>query len=188
MQSPPDDQSSTTPGWQYASEPADQPTQPQAGHQSKAAGPVTWTASEFIAHEKNIGWYGLLALAGVAGAATIYLLTGDRISSGMAIIVALALGILAGRKPRTLTYQVDQTGIHIGDKTFGYTDFKSYSVIDEGPLSSISLLPLKRFRPPTSIYYDPADEERIANILGDYLPYVEGQKDPIDRLMHRIRF
>ncbi len=98
------------------------------------------------------------------------------------------VAVLAGRKPRTHEYQVDSQGVQIGTKKYPYANFKTYSVIEEGPISSITLMPLKRFMPTMSLYYDPQDEERITAVLGSYLPFVEGQKDAIDRLMHRIRF
>ncbi len=189
MQPQSPDQPSTTPGWQYNPEPVgNQIGSQQTPAQKEAMQPITWTASEFIAHQKTTGWYGLFALASVVGIALIFLLTRDFISVVIVIVVMAVLGFAAGRKPRTLQYQLDTKGIHIGLKEYAYNDFKAFSVIEEGPINSIDLLPLKRLMPPITIYCEPKDEEHITSLLGTYLPFQEGKKDLVDRFMHRIHF
>src|ERR1700728_3216444 len=66
------------------------------------AEPVSWTASEFIHHQKTAGWYFMLGLAGVILAAIVFLLTKDKISTGVIIFATLIFGYYANRKPRTL--------------------------------------------------------------------------------------
>ncbi len=56
------------------------------------AGTKTWTASEFVAHQKTPGWYGLLALAALVLSGLIYLLTRDIISASVVIVAALFFG------------------------------------------------------------------------------------------------
>jgi hypothetical protein len=185
MQPQSDQESPAQAGWQYTPEESN----PTASANSKGKpSEVSWTASEFIAHHKSTGWYLRLGAAGILAAAIVYIFTRDLISSGMILIAMVALGAFAGRKPRALQYRIDNFGIQVGEKTYPYHDFKSFSVIDEGAMSSVSLLPMKRFLPPLSIYYDPQDETKIVTMLSAELPFEEGQKDAIDRLMHRIRF
>ncbi len=149
---------------------------------------VSWTASEFVAHEKSVGWYAALILVAAIIAAVIYLITRDKISSGVVLVCALALGVLAARKPRQLQYAVDNSGITVGQKHFGYGAFKSFAVVPEGAFSSIVLMPLKRFAPLTTIYYSPEDEKRIVDTLASRLPFEEHKLDVIDHFMRRIRF
>jgi len=150
--------------------------------------PITWTASEFVAHHKSAGWYGLLALAAIAVAVIIYLLTKDVISASVVIVGAVFLGGYGARKPRQLQYQLDNQGIGVGQKHYDYDAFRCFSVITEGAFSSIVFMPLKRFAPLTTIYYAPEDEERIIDLLSLVLPYEEMKHDPVDRLMQHIRF
>ena len=169
---------SAEPEHDYNSGPAPQPT----------GGNVTWTASEFIAHSKTPGWYGTLFAAALVIAALVWFFTKDIFSS---VIVVLALGVLAAyasRTPRELEYTVDEDGLTIGQKHYDYAAFKSFSIIPEGHFSSIELMPLKRFSPPITIYYDPADEDAIAGVLASHLPFEHHQRDAIDQLMRRIRF
>ena len=197
MQPESSDAQTPPPGWQFtpggksaSPEPPQgaAPVEPPTPTDTQPAGSVSWTASEFISHQKNGQWYLLLAVAGLLVSGIVYALTRDFISSGMVLFVVVMLGVVAGRQPRTLQYQVDGQGIRIGEKEYPYEAFKSFTVIDEGALNSITLLPMKRFMPAITLYYDPADEEHILGVLDDYLPSEEGQKDIVDRFMGRIRF
>jgi hypothetical protein len=149
---------------------------------------VIWTASEFVAHDKSAGWYIMLLLAAGLISAVIYLLTKDKISVAVVIVAALLLAYYGSHKPRELEYRLTYKGLNIDKKYYNFDDFRSFSVIQEGAFNSILLLPLKRFAPMLSIYYDPADEEKILEVLKSSLPYQERKRDTVDALMHRIRF
>ena len=150
--------------------------------------PVSWTASEFIAHQKSAGWYGILATSAAVITLAIYLLTKDLITSGFVIFGAFILGYYASRQPRELNYQVNEHGIFIGDKHYTYDVFRSFSIVVEGAFSSIIFMPLKRFAPLRAIYFAPEHEEQIVDMLLPRLPFEEYSHDAIDRLMLRIRF
>jgi hypothetical protein len=152
------------------------------------AGPISWTASEFIAHHKEPSWYLVLALVTAIIAVLIYLLLRDLIASSMVIIGGIFFAIVAAREPRQLVYRLDNRGLSIGSKFYDLQQFRSFAVVPEGAFSSIVLMPLKRFAPITTIYYAPGDEEKIIDVLADELAYVEHHHDPIDKLMRHIRF
>ncbi len=176
-------QNAPEPGWEF--KPGDS-TAPPTDKTKELS--VSWTASEFVLHQKNTGWYAAWALGSSVSVAVVYFVTREIFSSVLVAVILLAFGIYSGRKPRTLQYQADGEGIHIGSKTYPYNDFKSFALIDEGAFNSISLVPMKRFMPAISMYYDPRDEEHVLTVISAYLPFEEGKKDAIDRLMHRIRF
>lgn len=155
---------------------------------SDEAQSITWTASEFIVHEKSAGWYLVLAAAIVVIAALIFMVTRDKVSTGVILIAGFLLGVYASHQPRQVEYRVDQSGIGIGDKRHGYYEFRSFSVGREGAVSGITFMPLKRFAVPITVYYPPADEEKILAILSTQLPFEEHHVDAIDALMRRIRF
>jgi hypothetical protein len=159
-------------------------------HPSEADDPdsVTWTASEFIAHDKTSSWYTLLILGTVAASGLMYVVTKDIVSVGVVILAALIFGIYGAHKPRQLVYRVDLRGITVGGKFYPYSDFRSFSVIPEGAFSSIVFMPLKRFAAPLSIYYAPQDEDRIVGVLSEQLPYEQRRRDAVDSLMRKIRF
>lgn len=149
---------------------------------------VTWTASEFVAHAKGFSWFAMLVVGTAALTAITWFVTQDYISVGVIIVLAILLGVAATRQPRVLEYRVDNEGIEIAGKFFSYADFRSFSIMPEGAFSSIMLVPLRRFAPPLSIYYDPTDEEKIVSVISQHLPLEERQHDMIDRFARRIRF
>lgn len=149
---------------------------------------ITWTAGEFIAHQKSLVWYVALLGAAVVVAGIIYLITKDVISSGVIIVGAIVLAVYGAREPRQLEYRLDRRGLSIGDRQHAYNEFRSFAVVPEGAFNSIVLMPLKRFSLLTTIYYSPEDEEKIVAILAARLPLEQRKKDVIDRLMWRIRF
>lgn len=150
--------------------------------------PITWTASEFVAHEKSAGWYGILAVAAAAVAGLIYLILRDWITSGMVVIGAILFGIVAARKPNQQQYSMDAAGLQIGAKHYDFEAFRSFAVVDEGAFSSIIFMPLKRFAPLTTIYFAPEDEPRIVQVVSARLPVEDYQHDLVDRVLRHIRF
>jgi len=173
--------------WQF--KPENEPThQEKAASEPTSVGAVSWTASEFIAHDKAPSWYAGLAAAAFLLAVAIYFLAHDWISIVVIIIITAIFGVFAGRKPRVLNYELDQSGLHIADKFYPYADFKSFSVMEEGGINGIWLMPLKRFMPSITIYYAPPDEDGIMQVLGNYLPLEEREHDMVDRLMRKVRF
>lgn len=149
---------------------------------------ISWTASEFVAHHKSASWYGLFIVAVTAVVIVMYLITKDWISVIGIAAMAVIFGIAAGRKPRTLNYHLDMNGMTIGPKFYPYSEFKFFSVIEEGAFSSLAFTPMKRFIPPLSVYYDPKDEEAIIEVVSRHLPLQEGNNDAIDKFARHIRF
>jgi len=157
-------------------------------HASHSEDSVSWSASEFIAHEKGVGWYLALAGATILFTALIFLLTKDKISSGAVAVAAIVFGAYAARKPRTLEYRLNASGLSIAGKFYDYGQFRSFTNEHDDALSSITFMPLRRFMPALTIYYSPADEQKILQLLSDRLPFENRGRDVVDRFLHRIRF
>jgi hypothetical protein len=149
---------------------------------------VTWTASEFVAHDKSAVWYVLLLAGTLLLAALFFLLTRSLVTVAVVIVSGLLLGIYGARQPRQLEYRLDGRGVDIGPRHHGYDEFRSFSVVPEGAFGSIVFMPLKRFAVATTVYYAPDDESKILAILTDQLPFEEHRGDAVDSLMRHIRF
>lgn len=147
-----------------------------------------WTASEFMDHDKAADWYMALGLGAVILSGVLYFATRDFISIFVVVVATVLFGISGSRRPQTRSYQVTNVGLQVDQKMYPYSDIKSFSVIDEGSIHSIQLLPLKRYMPAMTIYYPPDQEEEIFNALANYLPYEERKHDSVDKLMKRLRF
>lgn len=173
--------------------PTPQPVQPLAADEAKSpdlqdSEAISWQASEFVDHQKSGSWLVIFVVASVIACALAYFVM-DSIFSAIVIGIALAyFAVVAFQKPRTLTYSISGTSLRVGEKTFKYDDFRSFSLVRDGALWSIVLQPLKRFMPPLTIYFAQEDGERIFDALADHLPHEEHQFDSVDRLMRKIRF
>lgn len=149
---------------------------------------VSWTASEYVANPKNTNWYAMLAASTVALAVIVYLITSDKVSTVVIVMLGIIVGVFAARQPNVLEYRLDTAGLQMGPRFYPYNGFKTFSVVEEGAFNHISLLPLKRFMPPLSIHYAPEDEEKIINTLADYLPYEAHKRDIVESISRRVRF
>lgn len=149
---------------------------------------VNWTGSEFIANHKDGRWYALYFSGLIALVATIYVLTGDEISTVSVGIVGILFVILANRKPRELPYEIDNKGLSIGTKFYPFDHFKSFGLAREGMIDYINLMPLKRFMPEISVYFPPDQSEQIVAILADHLPHDDRNEHQVDRLAKKLRF
>jgi hypothetical protein len=166
----------------YVSEESETPA-PQGSPQG-----VSWTASEYLHHQKSANWFIVFVGALVITSLLIYILMDDWIAPASVAILGGLLGVAAVRKPRTLQYVVDEHGIVVGRKEYGYDDFLSFSVMQEGPIESIVLIPQKRWAPAINLYFAPDDGQRIFEVLSTFLPFEEREKDTIDKFLHKIRF
>ncbi len=173
--------------WQFVQE--DSPRDSAATSSAAGSGEFKWSASEFVAYQKSGGWYIAVFFGLIALSVIIFLLTNrDYLSAGSTIVIGILFMIYASRQPRVLNYQIDRSGVRIEEKLYPYGVLRSFAVIDEGNIHSISLLPLKRFMPSIRMYFEPKDETTIIEVLGNYLPKEDKDQDMVDRFMHKIRF
>ncbi|MBP9738236.1 hypothetical protein KBD20_00960 [Candidatus Saccharibacteria bacterium] len=164
------------------------PTEQDSGPVTPPTETIQWQASEFVDHEKNNSWFVILAVGAFFMCGLVYLITRSVFSTFVVLVAVLAFGVTAKQKPRTMQYSLLPTGIQVGDKRYRYNDFRSFSLTREGALWSISLIPIKRFMPLLTIYFDPNDGEKIFDVLASQMPHEERKLDTVDQLMKRIRF
>jgi len=178
--------------WQYRPEDSSASisfgTSDDGGAKGLANDTVEWTASEFIAHPKNPSWFAALGIATLLVAAGLYFITHGIIATIVVILMGIILAVAASRQPRIVTYQLDRGGLTIEKQFHPYGKFKSFAIVDEGAFSSITLLPLRRFDLPLSMYFSPEDEHKIMEAISKYLPAERGALSGVDRLMRTIHF
>ena len=150
--------------------------------------PVTWSASEFVSHQKTTSWY--IGLGAVSAVVTllVFLITRNLLSGIVVAMACMALGVFAARAPQTKTFEINTAGVVVEGKIFPYSMFKSFSIIDDEAVSCIWLRPLKKLMPTVVMYYGPEEEEQIVQMLDNFLPQEDRQHDVVDRISRRIRF
>jgi len=151
-------------------------------------GSITWTASEFVYHRKNAKWYLVFFALTVVLSGGVWLLTKNLTTIITIVVAAVALVYAATKKPRELEYKIDANSLSIANKSIPLTEFKSFTIVHQDGFSSLVFTPFKRFTLLITIYYDPADEQKILDILSSRIPLEEKKRDWIDRLMWNIRY
>lgn len=152
------------------------------------SGATTWTAAEYIHHEKDSTWYGAFTLGAILLSAAIFFVTKDIISTAVIVVAIGVLAFISSRKPRQENYALNDDYIQIGPKEYMLQDFKAFSVDDQAPVLSVTLLPLKRLMPPITVYVDETHEQAVIDYLSDFLPMEPHKIDAIDRLLRRLHF
>lgn len=159
-----------------------------ASARSRRRDTVSWEASEYIEHRHGAAWYLLLGLATAGLTVVVYFMSSrDTFAAGVIIALGIIVGVFAGHKPGVARYEVTATGLKVNDRLFRYQDYKSFAVIKEGAMASLNLLPLRRLKPPVTAFFDPADEKKIMDAIGDHLPYEPKKLDAIERMARRLR-
>lgn len=184
----PNPQTEPKTNWQFKGADTAQSNQETPQPKQPLGESISWTASEYVAHDKNSMWYMKFAGLSILVIGITFLITRDFISLLVLVVLAIGIAVFAARKPETLNYQIDNQGVHIGPKLYPISMFKSFAVVEEEAIKSIALLPMKRFMPAITMYFSPEDEKKIEDTLGAMLPQETRQQDPVDRLMHKIRF
>jgi hypothetical protein len=149
---------------------------------------VSWTASEFISHQKSSTWYIGLGAAAAVVTLIVFVVTGNIFSALVVAMAFMALGVFAARKPATIEYRISPDGIYAGQRLYPYNMFKSYSVVQDGAVNCIWLRPLKKLMPTVVMYYPSDDEDKILDTLDNFLAQEDREHDALDRFSRRIRF
>jgi hypothetical protein len=150
---------------------------------------ISWTAAEFVHHEKTPLWYLALIACTIVLAAAVLLISHDKVSTALIVIIGIIFGITAGRQPRSLQYLLDAKGITINRAFRPYSDFKSFAIIQEAEATGIVFFPLGRFTLPLSVYVGLNETDEVVTKLTDYLPNDQTHgHDALDRFVQRIHF
>lgn len=172
----------------------DQDTEAQLGAstasvvQKPVSGPVTWQASEYIDHEKDGIWFvGMVGITLVLAALSIFLIKSWTFTA-LILVMAASVAVYARRPPRTLDYSLSLHGLQVNEKAYSLSDFRAFGIIQEGPLYSVVLIPVKRFMPSVNVYFPQEQGEQIVDLLGATIPMETVEPDAIDTLVRKLRF
>jgi len=150
--------------------------------------PIEWQASEYVHHEKNILWFLGLVVVTVALALLAVFVVKSWTFAALIFVMAAATMVYARRPPRVLNYSLSEHGLSIDDKLYPLHEFRAFSIIQEGAIYSIMLLPVKRFMPAVNVYFPPDDGEAIVDMFGMFMPVEQRELDWVERAVRKIRF
>ena len=154
---------------------------------SLEAQPVRWQAKEYIDREKNALWFVGFAVITIGFMILAVFLMKSWTFAILIPVMAATLLVFTQRPPRVLDYTLGRKGLHINDHLYSFSDFKAFAVIHGDDEHSISLIPVKRFKPAVSIYFPEEVGEAIVDLLATRLPMQELHLDFIDRMTRKLR-
>ena len=148
----------------------------------------SWIGPEFISFDKSSTWYLAFVTTSILLGALIYFLTKDVISAATVVIAIAIVGGYSLRKPKNISYLVSESGVVIGNKSYSFEEFRSFTLNEEGKYLNITFLPLKRFATASGIFYEGQEADNLINFLSDRLPQEQHKPDLLDIFMQRIKF
>ena len=142
---------------------------------------VEWETEEFDKHKRGAGWYlGLGTILLLALVYTIYIR--QWLLSSLIIMIGVSLYLSGRIKPNKIKCSINESGVSIGDKQFGYDQLKTFwfSRTEEG--IKLNLITIFRLMPVVSIKITNELEPKIREALVSVIPESKNKKeDWIDR-------
>lgn len=152
-----------------------------------APGAISWSAAEYIEHDRSRRWYLMLVVgASVLALVAIFLLK-DWIFAVLIVVMSAVVVMFAKRPPREINYTLTQEGLLIGQKFFAMDSFRSFGLVKEGAIWNVRLISNKRFVPPVTAYLPDDVGEKVVDVLGALLPLEDIEPDMVDRLVNRSK-
>lgn len=169
-------------------------SEPDTGEeQAQDAGSVTednvlirWEAQEYILHNHGNRWYIIFGAVTVLLVLAAIFVFKSYTFAVLVPVMAVALFIYTRHAPETIRYTLSRKGLHINDKLYTYTQFKSFGVLKGEGVNSAVLMPRKRFQPGTTIYFPAEVGEQLVDMLASRLPMKEVTQDAIDKLLAKL--
>ncbi len=148
---------------------------------------VRWQEKEYIHQDRSATWFIVLGIVSVVLMALAYLLMKSLTFTLLIPVMAATLTIYIRRPPAINDYTLSRKGLHINDRLYPYSDFRSFSVVQQTGINSFVLVPRKRFQISQTVYFPEQAGEAIVDMLAARLPMKEVSPDLIDKILTRLR-
>ena len=147
---------------------------------------IRWEAPEHIDTDKGREWYIIFAAVTIVAVLIAIFLIHSVTFAILVPVMAVALFIYTRRPPELLHYTLSRKGLHINDRLFPYSLFKSFGVMSREGMHSAVLIPRKRFQVGQTLYFPENVGEQLVDMLASRLPMSEVEPDAIDRLLAKL--
>ena len=149
--------------------------------------PISWQALENVSEPRGSIWYIVFGLVSIALLATAIFLFKSVTFAILIPIMAIAVIVMARRSPLPIQYSISPKGVYVADRLYDFSEFRSFGVIKDPAGPYIMLLPVKRFSPGVTLYFDEKDGEKIVDMLGARLSLQDIQPDSLEKFIRFIR-
>jgi hypothetical protein len=148
---------------------------------------LSWTAPEFIKHEKSAGWFWALGIIGVA-LVVVSLMMQNYLFILIVILAAFLIYIQAKKRPTNIRVTLTNKGIIINDKEYAYSDLRSFWIFEEPEIECLSLISKKLTQPQIQIPFGEQNPKKIREILIKFITEKEQEEPLIDAIARKIKF
>lgn len=148
---------------------------------------LRWKAHEYIQHAHTPVWFIWLGLVSLALVAIAIFWIKSLTFAILVPVMAVALVVYNRRQPALLDYTLTKKGLYVNDKIYPYADFKSFSVLTQGGVNSVQLLPRKRFQLGQTVYFPSEVGEPLVDMLASRLPMQTAKPDLYDQIITKLR-
>ena len=148
---------------------------------------LRWQGPEYIEHDRDAIWYVVFGIVTLVFMAIAIFLIKSITFTILIPVMAVALFVYTRRPAQNINYTVGRKGIHVNDKLYPYSDFKAFAVNTRDGVSSIVVIPRKRFQMGLIAYFPENVGEELVDMLAARLPMQTYTPDFLDKLLAKLR-
>ena len=157
---------------------------------------IAWSAFEYHYHPKTNDWYWAVGIIAVSVAATSVIF-GNILFAFFILISAFALCIVAARKPRLLSCEINDRGIVTDASLYPFTTLESFWVEDYAHIRELDnphhvpkviLKSKKLFMPYIILPIEAVEPDAVRDALLEFLPEEEHMEPLSQKIMERLGF
>ena len=154
---------------------------------------LNWSALEYEEKDKSTDWFWALGIIVVTSSIAAIIFS-DYFFAALLILSGILLGFFAVKKPETISYELNNRGLQIGNRLYPYENIKSFWVQIEQP-EQTNVRPIlfvhseRIFMPIISIPINETLAQDIHFIMtSKNVAEVEMKEHPTDKIMEILGF
>jgi len=149
---------------------------------------LSWTAPEFIYHNKTRAWFIVLGIVSAA-LLIISLLLKNYFGALLVPIASFLIYVHARKQPRQLTIAITDEYINIGQfLSLAHKEITSFWIFEEPSIRSLSLETKKVLQPKISVLLAGQNPAAIREILIKFVPEKKHEEYFTDIIARKIKF
>ena len=149
---------------------------------------LRWQSPEYLHSEKSTDWYWVFGILGLA-LIVISVIMENYLFSVLLLISILAIALHSKKTPDVIDYEINKSGIIIGNTMHPYSSLKSFWVDMENANPPKLLLKTdKFFQPLTTINLFDVEPDEVSNYLAHFLPEEELHEPLSNHIMEYLGF
>lgn len=148
---------------------------------------VSWQTVEYLHTEKTTDWYWIVSIVAIS-IAVIAIILHNLIFGILIIISSFTLLLFAGRKPETITVEINNLGVTVGKTRYPYGDLESFWIETREAYPKVLLKSKKVFMPFVVVLMNDVNHEQIHAVLEQHLPEKEHTEPFLEKLLLYLGF